>query len=343
VARFLDDASTREECRAAGYRRAQECGWPAVASRYLRMYRRVVHDSDPPTAARGVEVVVVAYGTPDHLRRALAPLDGLPVTVVDNSSSDDVREVCSSLGVRYLDPGRNLGFGAGVNLALRDRLHPDADVLLLNPDAEIGAEEIERLHDALLSDSRVASVGPRQVDESGESGRVGWPFPTPARTWAEAAGLGRWVSRGSQYAIGSILLVRAEALAQVGGFDERYFLYAEETDWAFRAYRLGWRHAVVPSVTALHIGAATSSDTAQRDVHFRASNERYLHKHYGSAGWHVARAGQVAGSTIRAVLLPGARGATARRRLGAYVRGPVRLENAYRPATEGAVPAGVTL
>ena len=285
-------------------------------------------------AERRVEVVVVAYGAPDPLRRALAPLDGMPVTVVDNSSSDDVRRVCSTAAVRYLDPGANLGFGAGVNVALADRLDPSADVLLLNPDAEISAVDVQRLHRALLADPGLASVGPHQVDETGAPARVGWPFPTPGRTWAEAAGLGRIASAHTDFAIGSVLLLRAEALRHVGGFDEQFFLYAEETDWAYRAHRLGWRHAVVPSVTAIHLGGATSTDRERRDAHFRASNERYLRKHYGTVGWQRARVGQLGGSAARALVLRGDKRVAARRRLVAYLRGPVRLERRYRTGVE---------
>jgi GT2 family glycosyltransferase len=331
LARLLDDPEVRTRCREAGLRLAAQCDWEAVTDRYLALYRRAVGTPVTANPARGVEVVVVAYGAPEHLRRALAPLDGMPVTVVDNSSSVAVREACAPLGIRYLDPGTNLGFGGGVNLALAERLKPGADVLLLNPDAELMPADLDRLHRALLADPRLATVGPRQVDAVGGASRVGWPFPTPVRTWAEALGLGGLVSRDSDYAIGSVLLLRVEALAQVGRFDERFFLYAEETDWAYRAYRLGWRHAVVPSVTALHIGGVTSTDHRRRDTHFRASNELYLRKHYGSAGWQLARMGQVGGSAARGVLLRDERGADARRRLGAYLRGPARLERPYRP------------
>ncbi len=109
-----------------------------------------------------------------------------------------------------------------------------------------------------------------------------WPFPSPWNAWLEAAGLGRFEGGGS-YVIGSVLLLRAEALAQVGGFDERFFLYAEETDWAYRAHRLGWRHTVARGVWALHEGAATSTDVRLREAHFHASQERYLRKHFGAA------------------------------------------------------------
>ncbi len=213
--------------------------------------------------------------------------------------------------MRYLDAGANRGFAAGVNIALGDRLRPEADVLLLNPDAVIGPADVAELQRALAADPGLASVGPVQVDPAGRTARVGWPFPTPARAWAEALGLGRLSRTPDEFVIGSVLLLRAEALAQVGGLDERFFLYAEETDWAYRASRLGWRHAVVEAATAVHVGAGTSSDPDRREAHFHGSQEHYARKHFGPAGWQALRAAQVVGSAARALVLRGDRGAQA--------------------------------
>ncbi len=161
-----------------------------------------------------------------------------------------------------------------------------------------------------------------------------WPGPSPRRgaPGSRPVGLGRLGARHQAYVIGTVLLLRAAALRQVGGFDERFFLYAEETDWARRAARLGWRHAVVPTVTAVHVGAGTSPDATRRETHFHASQELYLRKHHGSWGWHVARSAQIAGSALRAVVLPPARRSAARLRLGLYLRGPARAETSLRPS-----------
>jgi len=325
-----------DELRRAGIERAAACTWAAVADDYEAMYRSVLSNrTDParrPAAARehdaaperrGVEVVVVAYHRPDLLERALAPIAGrFPVTVVDNSSSPAVAQVAADAGVRYLDPGRNGGFAAGVNHALADRLAPGADLLLLNPDAVVGPDDVRRLSDALAADARLASVGPRQVDDGGAPARVAWPFPTPGGAWLEAVGLGRLRTR-EDFVIGSVLLLRAEALAHVGPFDETFFLYAEETDWARRAVALGWRHAVVPDAVATHAGGATSADEARRERTFHASQERYYRKHFGPLGWQAARGAALAGSAVRGAVLPGERGAAARRRVVLYARGPV--------------------
>ncbi|UXW85209.1 glycosyltransferase [Microbacterium azadirachtae] len=320
----------RDELIARGLTRAAECSWPAIAAQYEQLYTAALASAPrglPRTAARAdePEVIVVAYGAPDLLRRALEPVRHLPVTVVDNSSLPEIAALCDELGVRYRDPSRNLGFGAGVNRALAERIRPGADVLLLNPDAVIDADGVGALQRALAADPRLASVGPRQHDEQGVEARAAWVFPSPGRAWLEALGLGRLI-RGPRFVIGSVLMLRAEALDQVGGFDERFFLYAEETDWAYRAHLLGWRHAVVPRAVATHAGGGTSTDPARRERQFHASQERYYRKHFGALGWASARAAQLLGATARGIALRGDRGRAAARRAALYRRGPVRAE-----------------
>jgi len=321
------------ELRTSGFTRAAACSWTSVGRDYVDLYRSVVHapSAEPLDVDVPVEVIVVAYGSPALLRRALEPLaPALSVTVVDNSSMPEIAAICAEFDVRYLDPGRNGGFAAGVNVALADRRVPGADVLLLNPDAVISADDVTALHRALHASPDLASVGPAQVDDDGRPARVDWWLPSPRGTWLEALGMAR-LRREPSFVIGSVLLLRAEALDQVGGFDERFFLYAEEADWAFRAHRLGWRHTAVPEATAVHVGAGTGGDPRRREVHFHASQERYLRKHYGALGWHWARAGQWLGAMTRAVVLPGDRGRAARRRAALYRLGPVRVEARYRP------------
>ncbi|UKJ62249.1 glycosyltransferase [Cellulosimicrobium cellulans] len=340
LVRVLDEDGLADRLRAAGADRAASCSWAEVARRYEDLYATAVSGDATratPTAPRLAsastppEVVVVAYGSPAMVRDALAPLAGkYPITVVDNSSLPEIREITELAGGRYLDPGRNGGFAAGVNHALAHRQAPGADVLLLNPDAVVTPEDVETLHRALHASPRVASVGPQQVDDEGTPARVVWPFPSPAATWIEAVGLARLrrtpVDRS--FVIGSVLLLDAAAVDELGGLDERFFLYAEETDWAYRAVRAGWRHAVVPEARATHLGGATSSDPTRRETHFHASQERYLRKHHGRAGWAIARAGAVLGAAVRSVALTGEGRASARRRLRLYLTGPVRAESA---------------
>lgn len=318
------DPDLARELASRGRAVADRADWKHVASSYLGVYRRMARqvrcrtaDENPP------EVLVVAFGAPELLRGALEPVKGLAVTVVDNSSLPEIAALCAELGVRYLDPGSNRGFAAGVNFGLEHRQHPDRDLLLLNPDAVVDLEAVGVLHRHLRRDPALASVAPVQVDAAGRPTRVAWPWPTPWRSWLEAVGLGR-LGRQSDYVIGSVLLLRVEALDEVGPLDDHFPLYAEETDWAIRAALLGWRHELVPDVVAVHVGAGTSGDPHRREELFYAGQERFMRKHFGSLGWQVARAGQILGAEARARILSGERGALARRRATLLRSGPLR-------------------
>lgn len=286
----------------------------------------------PPSGTEGVDILVVAYGAAELLATCLGALDPTcSVTVVDNSSSPEVQAVAEQFAATYVDPEENLGFAGGVNTGisvLAARATPERprrDILLLNPDATVSAEGIALLHRRLRSDDTLAAVAAAQRDDDGADAQVVWPFPTPMGAWIEAAGLGRF-RRGPSYLIGSVLLLRKEALDDVGRFDERYFLYSEETDWQKRCQQRGWTVALCPEVVATHVGAGTGGDPVRREVHFYASHERFVRKFHGVSGWQIYRTGILVGALIRSVLLPGARGRAAARRVTLFRTGPVACE-----------------
>lgn len=287
------------QVRAAGLEHCRQYSWDAIAARHRAFYDAVLA---PPAARLDPHVVIVAYGPPDQLRDALAPLGSLSVTIVDNSSMPETRELAEAHGAHYLDPHRNLGFGAAVNVALAslaDRGLGDSDVLLLNPDATIHGAEISVLVDALHAKPGIACVAPRQIEPGRNvAARVQWPFPSPLGSWLVALGLGRF-DRRSGFVIGSIMLLNREALNHVGGFDERFFLYAEEADWQKRAVDRGWQIRYLSNVTGTHVGAGTSSDESVRSTLFHSSQLIYVRKHFGKLGELAMRAAMVVGALIR--------------------------------------------
>lgn len=275
---------------------------------------------------RPVRVVVVAYHGVDELERAVASVGGgVDVTVVDNSQSDAVAAVCERRGARYLRTSANLGFAAGVNVALREILAGEpCDVLLLNPDSVLPEGAIGKLAEALAGDARAAAITPALMYSSGSPQRVSWPFPSPGQSWLEAVGLAR-LGRHPSFAVATVLLLRWEALQDVGLFDERFFLYAEETDWERRAHERGWHSAVLADVVATHVGGATSDDPSRREHLFYAAQEIYIRKWYGQTGWLLYRLATIAGAAVRAIVLPRERRSGAARRLLIYLRGPCRV------------------
>lgn len=276
---------------------------------------------------RTVHAVVVAYHGTAQLDRCLASLRGhAGVTVVDNSSSPEVRATAEANGAAYVDAGRNVGFGAGVNVALRGLLAGEPrDVLLLNPDAALHGGALGALVACLQlpENERVAAVSPRLLGDDGRPQRVLWPFPSPVRAWCEAIGLGRLPAR-RVFAVGAALLLRWEAVAEVGLFDERFFLYAEEADWQRRACAAGWSSTVCFDATAVHVGSGMSSSAIRREALFQAGQETYIRKWYGLGGWAAYRFAVCAGGLARALLLRSDRRRDAARRVLLYVRGPRR-------------------
>jgi len=288
-----------------------------------------------------VHVLVVAYGDPAALDACLGALGGAyPAVVVDNSSLPRTHDVAVAAGARYLDSGENLGFAAAVNLGLGVLARPGVDVLLLNPDAVIGTEDVERLRHDLHAGPSVACVAPAQHRPgSDKASPVCWPFPTPSGAWAEAVGLGRF-ARGWGYVIASVLLVRAEAFLDVGGLDEGFFLYAEEADWERRATRRGWSVSYCPEASALHVGAATDPDPDRRQVRFHAGIETYVRKWHGVLGWRSYQAATVL-TALRRAAVSRQRRRSSLRLARLYALGPTRvaLRGGLIPPRAHRVPA----
>jgi GT2 family glycosyltransferase len=274
-----------------------------------------------------ISVVIVAYGPEQYLERCLRCLEGrFPVLIVDNGSSERCRALAVQYGARYVDPGRNLGFAAGANLGIRRLEDESCDVLLLNPDAEIKPMDIEEMAKCLKGREAIACVSPLVVDaKTGAASRVLWPFPSPYREWIEAFGVYRWLTPPGEFVVGTALMCSRKAFEDVGEFDERFFLYAEETDWQRRAKERGWRSTVCEGAVALHIGAASEGDPSLTALRFDAAKEVYLRKWFGTAGWQVARVGIIVGCLIRLTV----GNATVRRaalgRLKRYWRGPFAM------------------
>lgn len=281
--------------------------------------------SDEGAPTRPLHVVVVAYGSPELLAEALATLGGgFPVTVVDNASDAATAELSAAAGARYVDPGRNLGFAGGVNRALGEIAIPATDVLLLNPDARIEREALERLHDELDADPRLACVAPAHRSPGGERIAVStWPWHTPLRGWAEALGLGRRTPKHT-FLSGAVLLLSGRALAEVGAFDERFFLYAEEEDWQRRALRRGFSIRHCGDVVVVHGAGGTDTDGRRLQLRLHAATERYLRKWYGPLGWAVYRSGMIVGQSARAIARRGPGRRRARELAALYVAGPDR-------------------
>jgi GT2 family glycosyltransferase len=275
--------------------------------------------------APDISIIIVSYNTRamtlDCLRTLGANCGTLTseVFVVDNASADGsadaIRE--SFPHVTVIANSRNVGFGAANNQAMA--LAKGRYFLLLNSDAFIKPGALAALHQYLETHAAVGVVGPRLLNEDGSLQISCFRYPSPTRAWLENLWISsllrshptigdyrRWPhdsERKVDWVIGACLLVRREVYEKVGGFDERFFMYAEETDWQARIRDAGWTIGFTPTAEVTHLGGASGKDQPARiNEHFFKSLDIYERKHHGIAGIFFLHLAMVVGGVLRFVL-----------------------------------------
>lgn len=213
-------------------------------------------------------VVIVNWNAGDTLAACVASAAaqvraGDEIVLVDNGSTDDstAAAVARHPGVRVVESGANLGFGAGAN---RGADEARGDVLVfLNPDARLAREALPVLVDTLALVPGAGIAGGGLVDPAGRwqpaAARFG-PVAHPMLDTTLGRLPARWQTRphAVDWVYGTFMAVRRDLFRQLGGFDPRFFLYGEDMDLCHRAARLGARTILVPAARAIHHGALSA-------------------------------------------------------------------------------------
>jgi GT2 family glycosyltransferase len=160
--------------------------------------------------------------------------------------------------------GENLGFAGGMNVGIRYACERGADfVWLLNNDTVVAPDALTRLVDGIRDLDRVGIAGPVELDYSHPERVVG--SIGVVRPWKGATGgIPRALHFGAQGCAtvelisGFSMLVNVAAIHAVGVMDERFFLYAEETEWCVRMRRGGWKVVYVPASKVWHKGSQST-------------------------------------------------------------------------------------
>ncbi len=263
-----------------------------------------------------VSVVIVNYNAGEDLRRCLAsleegvgsvPWDGV---VIDNASSDGSDELPMPGKMQMLRNRDNVGFARAVNQGVA-RTDGD-DVMILNPDCELSPGAVAVLRNELHRHPDCVVAGPRVIDPEGtvQGSARGDPtmftglfgraslltrlFPRSAlamrnvrsRTASATGGL----SVGVDWVAGSCMLARRDALAAVGGFDERFFLYWEDADLCRRLRVRGGEIRYVPGATVVHhVGRSSRTAPVLATRAFHASAYLYYVTHVARSPLNPAR------------------------------------------------------
>jgi N-acetylglucosaminyl-diphospho-decaprenol L-rhamnosyltransferase len=272
--------------------------------------RRDEPDVEKPVDTFDVSVCIVSWNIKELLRDCLNSLKAqagdirYETIVVDNASSDGSAEMVQREfpWVKLVDPKANLGFGRANNLAYQ---HSTGRwVLLLNPDTVVLDRAIEKLVRFADQHPEAGAVGGRTLKKDGVSlersccwGSPGlWPlfckslglhiiFKNSALFNREA--MDYW-QRDSVREVGVItgccLMIRREVYQQTGGFDDHFFMYAEETDLCWRIRKTGGRLVFCPEAQIIHlVGESAKKATSNRLFHINRALLKLFRKHYGKA------------------------------------------------------------
>lgn len=248
-----------------------------------------------------LSVIVVTHNRPElalvTLRSALAAIGEISVEwiLIDSGSSDGTPQAIEDA---YPDMSvqreSNIGFAAANNVGLA-RAH-GRYVLLLNPDAETTSGSYDELVAALDAKPEIGVASVVQNAPDGSLQHSIRRFPSAWLSLGEALGAARWSplrgwreeeSNAARYRqessvdwlVGAFLIARAEAAAQVGGLDERFFLYSEETDWCYRFHQAGWKVVHLPTMSITHhTGHAPGADLSAQLSYAKIL---FARKHYG--------------------------------------------------------------
>jgi N-acetylglucosaminyl-diphospho-decaprenol L-rhamnosyltransferase len=257
-------------------------------------------------------VVVVTYNALPWIEQSIESVQDEEVVVVDNGSTDGTVEVVRELFPQArLIERENLGLASGWNAGLA--VVGGRYVLLLNADAWLTAGSLARLVEFADAHPDAAVVGPKLLNTDGTLQRSVRGFPTLWRLATEylflrklaprsqlfnafyAGGFDHDEVREVEVVMGACMLVRREAIEQVGPLDDAFFLFSEETDWCYRFGQAGWKVVFFPGAECVHVGGASHGGRMFREN--VRGHLRFLAKHHGVR--YAERARRLLGWSLR--------------------------------------------
>jgi GT2 family glycosyltransferase len=293
---------------------------------------RTVSDSGeapPPVEPTDVSVlasvsaIVVTFNALPWIEPCLRSVRGCELIVVDNGSSDGTPElVRERFPEARLIKQENRGLGAGWNAGIEAA--GGRWLFFLNADAWVAGDGIAKLVQVLEREPKAAVAGPRLRYPDGRLQRSVRGFPTLWRLATEyyflrklapqTRALNAFYGGGfrhdseleAEFLMGAALLVRREAIEQVGGLDERFFLFSEEVDWCYRFRQAGWKVIFTPAAEVVHVGGASHAGRLFREQ--VQGHLLFLDKHRGARRAAAARRLLATALTLRGLVFRGERG-----------------------------------
>ncbi len=248
-------------------------------------------------------IIVLSYNVEKELQDCLTSIKNLKtpgfeleVVVVDNNSSDSstIKVKKNFPGVKLIENATNLGYTGGNNVGIKYALENLADyVLIVNPDTTLDKNLLVELLNLATKEPKAGILGPKIYFAPGfeyhkdryhradwgniiwwAGGVVDWNNVTTIHRGVDEVGLGRFTkSEETDVVAGAVMLVKREVFEKIGLFDEKYFLYFEESDFCLRAKKAGFNLWYVPGATAWHKNAKSAGVGSNLQDYYTTRNQ----------------------------------------------------------------------
>lgn len=255
---------------------------------------------------RTLEIIIVNYNSTDSLKKNLNSVfrnngedENVGVWVWDNNSCDNPGMIKNLFPqVHFKESNRNIGFAAAVNKGLEWSSAPY--VMLLNPDTVIKKKDIDALLAYMKCQKDIGALGPEILNDDGSLQQSARTFPNwmtgvfgrtsiltrifPGNTISKRNLLANNGNRKTPIEVdwvsGACMLVRRNAVVEVGFLDERFFMYWEDADWCRRMRGKGWRVIYYPKASVVHsVGHSSRSRCIRSSLEFHQSAYRLFAKY----------------------------------------------------------------
>jgi len=269
-----------------------------------------------------LSIIIISWNTKELLAQCLASIYAYPppepfeIVVVDNGSRDGSAAMVTRnySQVHLIRNEDNRGFAQANNQGiLASRGHY---LLLLNPDTEVHANALATLIRFLDDHADAGAVGARLLNADGSLQHSCSPAPTLLNEWLHLfhldrerrQGMATWdISKPRQVdtLLGACLMVRREAVDEIGLLDESYFMYSEEVDFCYRLRRAGWRLYWIPQAEVVHYGGQSTRQIAtEMFLQLYRNKLLYFRKHYGRPGAWIYKLILLCASLMRLAVSP---------------------------------------
>ncbi len=240
-----------------------------------------------------------------NVKVATASLD-YEIIVVDNGSGDGIEKMLKANfpEVKFIQTGKNLGFAAGNNVGIKQST--GKYVMLLTPDVTVLNHSIEKMVNFMDQNLEVGLAGPKLINPDGSYQISCRTFQTPKLVLYRRTPLGKLPfakkdldkhlmknfdhdsSKEVDWVMGACMIVRREAMNQVGLLDERFFFYVEDMDWCRRFWMANYKVFYIADAEMVHLYERASANDPWRFLMFNkltrwhiASGIKYFAKYLG--------------------------------------------------------------